>query len=129
MCWTIRKFKIKSPCNYQKQAILKCIYTDWVKCLVYKEKVAKMTTLQNVASEMMANQKENQSKFIVFLLVNMIKSWPWKNKSCLSEVYLRPKVGSLHKAQGINHIFVEESLIIQLKVLNNPLFLLWIVKM
>lgn len=57
-----------------------------------------------LAGEMMTNQKENQPKFIVFLLVNMIKFWRCKSKSYLSEVYLRPKVGSLHKAQGENTV-------------------------
>jgi|GEM_PF-3328828 len=35
-----------------------------------------MSYLQFLAGEMMANQKENQPKFIIRLLVNMTKYWP-----------------------------------------------------
>lgn len=47
----IKKLENKSPCNYPKMRLSIRPHTDSLKPLKIKEKVAKMTTLQNVADQ------------------------------------------------------------------------------
>lgn len=68
----VEKMSSEEP---QKTGLEEKQHSNSILLLKNKDLNRNLSPLHLVAGEMVVNQKENQPKFIVFLLANTIKSW------------------------------------------------------